>query len=476
MQDCKPYLISKKMHWKKHLVKEIKNSMIASAILMVFVLILCWISEGLRNELQNGLLVLFVCSEIVFFNAFFTSALLGKKRIIIGAIGATALSFGLIHLSEILFLDFLFFGDQEQKYTVDYLALIGIFMSILAYLFHSYRATKVEVKRVNVKYPIKNSLLFSGLVVFSYIVVSAINLDANFFDGLYFLFEVLFTNWIVNFSLSIFLFHYIYRDYQRRKNLAYLYYVIIFVFILVACLMKYNRLSAINFPNVLSYMIIRVPFSFMIVLSVQISYMLEFSKQEKKLLQQESLAAKLNLQQLKNQLSPHFLFNNINVLTSLIEESPKRAVRFSENLSRIYRYFLEQEKEDLVLLKEEMEFAKTYLSLFKDRFEEAIEFEVEQMNDQELYVISTGLQQVLENVIKHNRIEKENPIKIAVKREGNYLVIRNNCRAKNHQEDSLGNGLSNMKARYSYFTDQEMLIEHSDQVFVVKLPLLEVSK
>jgi LytS/YehU family sensor histidine kinase len=98
------------------------------------------------------------------------------------------------------------------------------------------------------------------------------------------------------------------------------------------------------------------------------------------------------------------------------------------------------------------------------------------MNDQELYVISTGLQQVLENVIKHNRIEKENPIKIAVKREGNYLVIRNNCRAKNHQEDSLGNGLSNMKARYSYFTDQEMLIEHSDQVFVVKLPLLEVSK
>ena len=91
-------------------------------------------------------------------------------------------------------------------------------------------------------------------------------------------------------------------------------------------------------------------------------------------LKQQSLENQLNYQQLKNQLSPHFLFNNINVLSSFIEENPQKAVSYANNLADIYHYFLEQEKQDVIKLVEEIKFAEKYLKLLKDRFENGLEY------------------------------------------------------------------------------------------------------
>ncbi|WP_222927908.1 sensor histidine kinase [Polaribacter aestuariivivens] len=177
---------------------------------------------------------------------------------------------------------------------------------------------------------------------------------------------------------------------------------------------------------------------------------------------------------MKNQLSPHFLFNNINVLTSLIEENPKKAVEFSENLSHIYRYFLEQEKQDVVLVKDEIAFAKSYLELLKDRFEVGLNFSIsidEHINEK--YIVSTILQQVLENVVKHNTINETEKVEVRILSKENYLIVENNKNPKLKAANNSQKGIDNIKKRIAFFTDEKVVIENTDKKYIIKLPILK---
>ena len=116
-----------------------------------------------------------------------------------------------------------------------------------------------------------------------------------------------------------------------------------------------------------------------------------FRSQEKLNLKQIGLEASLKYQQLKSQISPHFLFNNISVLTGLIEENQEKAVKFSEDLSKVYRYFLDQEKQNLVTLKDEMSFANKYIDLLKVRFESALIFNNNVNETETLYILPMAL-------------------------------------------------------------------------------------
>lgn len=176
---------------------------------------------------------------------------------------------------------------------------------------------------------------------------------------------------------------------------------------------------------------------------------------------------------LKSQIDPHFLFNSLNVLTSLIGENPKQAEKFTTKLSKVYRYVLEQKSKDLIDLDEELEFAKAYMELLKMRFENAVIFEIpEKASNPELKIIPLSLQLLLENTIKHNVVSESNPLKVTIKEENGYLVITNNYNPKTTIEQGTKVGLKNIIDRYNLITLRKVSIEKESEKFTVKLPLL----
>lgn len=176
---------------------------------------------------------------------------------------------------------------------------------------------------------------------------------------------------------------------------------------------------------------------------------------------------------LKNQLDPHFLFNSLNVLTSLIEENPVQAQRFTTALSKVYRYVLEQKNKELVTVEEELAFAKTYMSLIKMRYEESIVFTMPQEVENPLAkIVPLSLQLLLENAVKHNRVTPSDKLFITIEQEGNALVVSNNLQPKAIIKKSSGVGLQNIKQRYGLLTERPVIISKDASKFRVSVPLL----
>ena len=197
--------------------------------------------------------------------------------------------------------------------------------------------------------------------------------------------------------------------------------------------------------------------------------------QEKKVKEQKIIAgsASARFDALKNQLDPHFLFNSLNVLTSLIDEDPKQAQRFTTSLSKVYRYVLEQKNKDLVTVNEELEFARTYVRLLKMRFEDGLHFEIpDQVSNPEAKIVPLSLQLLLENAVKHNVVTSSRPLSLKVFEEGNRLVVSNTLQEKQVVKKSSGVGLQNIQQRYSILSDRDVLIEKGEQEFRVTLPML----
>lgn len=197
--------------------------------------------------------------------------------------------------------------------------------------------------------------------------------------------------------------------------------------------------------------------------------------QEKKLKEQKIIAgtASAKFDALKNQLDPHFLFNSLNVLSALIDENPYLAQKFTNRLSKVYRYVLEQKDKDLVTFEQELKFAKTYMDLLKMRFEDAITFETpEELKLPKAKVVPLSLQLLLENTIKHNVVTSDKPLRIIIYEEEKSLVVKNKLQPKEILKRGSGVGLSNIKQRYQLLTNREVEIIKSDEFFIVKLPLL----
>lgn len=186
-----------------------------------------------------------------------------------------------------------------------------------------------------------------------------------------------------------------------------------------------------------------------------------------------AVKATASFETLKNQLDPHFLFNSLNVLSSLIEENPKKAQEFTVALSKIYRYVLDQKDKNLISVEEELNFAKFYVSLLKMRFEEAliVNFTINNI-EKEYKIVPLSLQLLLENAIKHNIISDHKPLYIDVYTEEYYLVIKNSYQKKATFEKSTGIGLQNIIQRYSLVSTLSIDIQHTEKYYVVKIPLI----
>jgi len=176
---------------------------------------------------------------------------------------------------------------------------------------------------------------------------------------------------------------------------------------------------------------------------------------------------------LKSQLDPHFLFNSLNVLTSLIGENPHQAEKFTTKLSKVYRYVLEQRNKDLIPLMQEIKFANTYMELLGMRFEDAVKFDIpSSVSDENLKIVPLSLQLLLENALKHNVVSSSKPLTVRIYEQGSYLIIENNINPKEAIGKGTRVGLRNIADRYGLISDKNVIIENNHKIFKVSIPLL----
>jgi LytS/YehU family sensor histidine kinase len=176
--------------------------------------------------------------------------------------------------------------------------------------------------------------------------------------------------------------------------------------------------------------------------------------------------------QLKNQINPHFLFNNLNTLITFIELNPDKAIAFGHNLANVYRHYLKNQTEDFVLLQTEIDFISEYLQIYKAKFESGFDFEID-LESSDYYLLSSCLQEVIDNIFKHNILEEANPIKIKIFIKGEYLVISNSINLKK-DPNSIQSGLQNLQKRYEILIQKSVVITCNETSFIIQLPIIKI--
>ena len=188
-------------------------------------------------------------------------------------------------------------------------------------------------------------------------------------------------------------------------------------------------------------------------------------KEEKLIFQYETL---------KNQVNPHFLFNSLNTLSSLVSKDSSLSQKFIAKFSSIYRYILENQQKDLVPLKEEIKFVDDFFFLQKIRDNGKIDLTIEIENLEKYEILPISLQLLIENALKHNAATKENPLKIRVSRQDDYLLVENNLEPKMRLEPSSKIGLKNLKERVKLVMNGVLTINQSTDIFSVKMPIKSI--
>ncbi len=183
--------------------------------------------------------------------------------------------------------------------------------------------------------------------------------------------------------------------------------------------------------------------------------------------------AEFRFETLINQVNPHFLFNSLNTLSSLIYENKDVAAQYIRELSKVYRYVLENKENELVLLKHDLEFLKAYIYLFELRFKDMISFEFKIEDTYlEWYIAPMTIQLLIENAVKHNIISRKKHLYLIIYTENDYLVVANSLQKKINKPYSSGLGLNNIRGRYSYLSEKKIIIEESEDFFRVKIPII----
>ncbi len=202
---------------------------------------------------------------------------------------------------------------------------------------------------------------------------------------------------------------------------------------------------------------------------------LSHAEKQRDRFEKEKLQAEL--QQLKGIINPHFLFNNLNSLSSLISENPARAEAFLDELTRVFRYLLRNNETELTTLAEELNFLKSYYHLLQTRYGTAISLRVDIDPKTEAFLLPPlTLQLLVENAVKHNQLHKEYPLTVELFNEGkDKLVIRNNLSMREQRHESTGIGLRSINGRYQLLGYDLPVVVRSEDFFSVKIPLIAAS-
>jgi two-component system, LytTR family, sensor kinase len=205
-----------------------------------------------------------------------------------------------------------------------------------------------------------------------------------------------------------------------------------------------------------------------------------FREYQQKMLEAEELkriTIQAELQVVKSQINPHFLFNNLNVLSALVLKNNEDANKFIEEFSKVYRYILTNHDKELVELQTELDFIQPYIFLLQKRFAEGLVINISIAEKyKEQLIIPAGLQMLIENAIKHNVVSRNKPLVIDVHTNGNNtIVVSNNLQPKQTVENSTGIGLQNIIKRCRLVSNREVQINHGEKQFIVALPLINLN-
>ncbi len=205
----------------------------------------------------------------------------------------------------------------------------------------------------------------------------------------------------------------------------------------------------------------------------------QFIETQNHLLLAEKEKKEAELKLLKQQIDPHFLFNNLNILGALIQQDKGIAGEYLKKFASLYRYIISHKDEDVVLLDDEWTFAKNYVYLLEQRFGKAYRFNLLDLSNQNHQLLFTrfvppgAIQTLIENITKHNQSEEEKPLAITIDFDDDYLTIKNEIRSKITPVVSTQTGLQNLQIRYALLSDKAMTINKLDGFFTVKIPLLK---
>lgn len=257
--------------------------------------------------------------------------------------------------------------------------------------------------------------------------------------------------------------------------LASLLYTVFLLYVLMFTIhvLKSGRYELVN-PKMRQVFIPAI-FSTIALLAVDIGYQF-FKAWRQSLIEVEKYkteSANAQLQNLKNQLNPHFLFNNLSVLTSLVYKNQEKAVDFINELAKVYRYVLDNKSAELVPLQEELSFLEHYIYLLKIRFGDNIDFSIKIEKDAENgYLPPMCLQMLVENTIQHNETSRAIPLKVLIYTERNHFIVENVIQLRSDKTESSQTGLKNIASRYAFFTEDKIEIMNDGNVFKVILPLI----
>jgi LytS/YehU family sensor histidine kinase len=181
----------------------------------------------------------------------------------------------------------------------------------------------------------------------------------------------------------------------------------------------------------------------------------------------------LQYHQLRNQVNPHYLFNTLTSLDGLIHTNPELASEFVRHMAKVYRYVLRHKESEVVNLDEELEFIQHYIRLQHIRYADGLKITHDvSASAKDKGIVMVTLQMLIDNAIKHNIVQTNEPLAITIKDDGDYLVVHNNKQLRKQIETSNGQGLLQLQQLYTYLTDKKIMIEDTDTDYTIKIPLL----
>lgn len=266
--------------------------------------------------------------------------------------------------------------------------------------------------------------------------------------------------------------------YKGKYLLFFLYSVVVLTFIGYFEVLTFKLINGYNWNvsgiKFFYYAILSQTENIGLLLSILVIKRLFEAKLNISNLEKEKKSSELRM--LNSQIDPHFLFNNLNTVDNLIDNDPEEAKKYLNQLSKLYRYLISTKDEELVVLKDEIDFSQNYIYLIKKRFGDAFVFSLdfESNTIERNYVPPGAVQGLLENAVKHNRGTPDNPVIIKVEISGDEIIVSNNIISRVNPIDSTGSGLDNINNRYLIIYNKPIQISKGKD-FVVKLPNIRVS-
>ena len=333
-------------------------------------------------------------------------------------------------------------------------------VAVLIYLF--FKVTAAQTPEEMTVYDLK-SVILSVLTIFVVLIVWEVcDLVSDYFVKKYPI-DIVSNKRLVQLFTTITVFTF-------PLVVLYIYFENYYIKVWLECIEESNMASEFWSETTKAFVITWLIIGFK-VFGLYINYSAQVER-DKSQMQKELLRAKY--ESLKSQLNPHFLFNSYSVLSTLIHQDPDLASDFLNQLSKMYRYILDNKENEMVSLEQEFKFLESYLFLLKTRHEEGIIIENKVNLKKTRYFVPTlALQMLIENAIKHNTFSVDQPLIIKIFNEGeDYLIVKNEIRKKDAMVSSTKVGLENICKRYNIHSEKQVVVHQNNSFFTVKLPIL----